>query len=56
MARTRKKYGTHTRIPKHPPQMRGGTPGSATDTGFGAKGNQRTAKKVYRTRRDLTGD
>lgn len=53
MARTRKKYGTRTRQPGKVTQLRGGTPGSATDTGFGAKGNQRTSKKIYKTRREL---
>lgn len=51
MSRTRKKYGTHTRQPGKVSQLRGGTPGGATDTGFGAKGNQRKAKKVYKTQK-----
>lgn len=40
MSRSKKKYPNGT--------PRGGTPGKATDTGFGAKGNCNTSKKNYR--------
>ena len=49
MARTKKKYSTHTRQPGIAHQMRGGTPGQATDTGFGAKGNLHRSQKRYKT-------
>jgi len=39
MARSKKKYSNGT--------TRGGTPGKATDTGFGASGNKNATKKNY---------
>lgn len=53
MARTRKRTGTHTRIPGKASQMRGGVPGTCVDSGFGSKSNLNRSKKVYKTRREL---
>lgn len=48
MARTKKKYSTHTRQPGIAHKMRGGNPGKAVDSGFGATGNLHRTKKNYR--------
>lgn len=48
MARTKKKYSTRTRQPGIAHKMRGGNPGKAVDSGFGATGNLHRTKKNYR--------